>query len=208
MPSAPLTCRALLFDMDGTLVDSTVAVETIWTRAAEAHGLDPAEVIAYSHGRQTADTVDHFLPDLSGDGRRRITGELRQQEEQWPGRIDEIPGAADLMRQVLAAGMPAALVTSATRDLARARMAAAGVPLPGVLVTAEDVDHGKPAPDGYLLAAHRLGVDPADCLGFEDAPNGIAAARAAGTQLLVVGRDIPDLTTVRVGGDGHGTVNV
>ena len=178
-----LRARALLFDMDGTLVDSTAVVERVWVGFAQRYGLDAAEVISHAHGRLTVDTVEHFLPDQR-EAARAVAALDTQELDQLEG-IVEIPGAADLLRALAAA--PLAVITSAARELAHRRMAAAGVPVPEVLVSAEDVSTGKPSPEGYLGAARALGVAPADCLVFEDAEAGIRAGLAAGARVVVVG---------------------
>jgi len=176
-----------LFDMDGTLVDSTAIVEAAWGAFGAEHGLDPREILAFSHGRQTIDTITRFLPDLPYEERVEVVHALVADEVRRTDGIAEIPGAGALLRALLELGAPVALVTSAPRDLALSRMAAAGVPVPDVVVSAEDVPNGKPAPDCYLLGAERLGLAPTDCAAFEDAEAGIASAVAAGTHVVVVG---------------------
>ncbi|MFZ7087283.1 HAD-IA family hydrolase [Curtobacterium sp. RRHDQ10] len=188
--------RGILFDMDGTLVDSTAIVEAAWGSFGADHGIDPATILAFSHGRQTMDTVTHFLPDLSEDDRLAVAHALVADEVRrtsdvggpdGAGEIVEIEGAAAFVDALADLGVPVALVTSAPRDLAVSRMQAAGIRVPDVVVTAEDVPRGKPAPDCYLQGAALLGLDPADCIAFEDAPAGVASAIAAGTQVVVVG---------------------
>lgn len=174
---------AVLFDMDGTLVDSTVAVERIWRRFTERFALDHARVMAQSHGIRMIDTIRRFAPD--GVDPLEVEIDLAQVELSEVEGTREVPGAARLLASL--AGVPVALVTSASAPLARARMAAAGLPMPAVLVTAEDVPHGKPHPAPYLLAAERLGVEPADCVVFEDAPAGVQAGLAAGARVVIVG---------------------
>jgi sugar-phosphatase len=180
----PRTVDAALFDMDGTLVDSTAAVEASWTAFALDHGLDPAEVLPAVHGVRAADSIARYVPVDQVDV---ATGLLLEREMSMLDGVVGIPGAAELLAALPAAGIPTAIVTSAPRELAIARLGAGGVPVPSVLVTAEDVVHGKPAPDGYLEAARRLGVDPARCLVFEDAEAGILAGVAAGARVVVVG---------------------
>jgi sugar-phosphatase len=182
------TARGILFDMDGTLVDSTAIVEAAWGSFGADHGLDPATILAFSHGRQTIDTVTHFLPELPLEERLRLVEQLVADEVRRTDGIFEIDGAGAFVSALTDLGIPVALVTSAPRDLAVSRMEAAGVRVPDVVVTAEDVPHGKPAPDCYLQAAELLGIDPADCIAFEDAPAGIESAVASGAQVVVVGQ--------------------
>ncbi len=147
---------AILFDIDGTLVDSTAAVIRTWTTWAAKHGIDADEILRVCHGRRTEDTLGMFLP-----------------ADRW------------------------AAVTSGSRELMRARLTAAGLPIPEVLVSAEAVEAGKPEPEGYLKAAAALGRDIRRCLVVEDAPAGIHAGRAAGAQVLAVTTSHPasDLTS-------------
>ncbi|MFI5608148.1 HAD-IA family hydrolase [Amycolatopsis sp. NPDC051903] len=163
----------MLFDVDGVLVDSTASGERSWTRWAGEHGLDPAAVLDGVHGRRSAETVRRFLPeDQAGEGLRRID----ELEIGDAGTTVAIPGAAGLL-----AGLAGnwAVVTSASAPLLNARLAAAGLPLPPVVITAEDVERGKPDPAGYLLGARRVGVPIGECAIFEDSGNGLAAAVAA-----------------------------
>lgn len=197
-----LTAQTLLFDMDGTLVDSTAAVARTWGRFAARHGLDAAEVLASAHGQRTAETVAAHAP--AGTDLAAETAWLVAQDVADTDGTVAVPGAAAFL-----ASLPAdrwALVTSAGRDLAVRRMAAAGLPLPGVLVSADDVAAGKPSPEGFLKAAAMLGADPASAVVFEDAELGLLAARAAGCYPVVVGGHdgpaaqgrprIPDFTAV------------
>ena len=180
-----LQVRAIVFDMDGTLVDSTGVVEQVWGEFAARYGVDLPELFAFSHGRQAIDTVRRFLPDLDDDAQWAISDQLQADELLRLDGIVEIGGA-----EVFFHGIPAsrvALVTSAPRELALRRMEAAGMAFPLVTITSEDVSSGKPDPEGYLAAAARLGVEPRDMVVFEDAPAGIAAARASGATVVVVG---------------------
>ncbi|GAA0431983.1 HAD-IA family hydrolase [Leifsonia naganoensis] len=207
-----VTARGFLFDMDGTLVDSTPVVEHVWGEFSAAHGLDAAAVLEYAHGRPAPSTVAHFLPQYSAEERERMTDSLLEEEVTRTDGIVEIPGAAALIAALTDAGAPVALVTSAPRALAVARMEAAGVPLPAVVVTPADVEHGKPAPDPYLLGARRLGVPIADCVVFEDVEAGLRAGIDAGARTIVVGSyasatteglpRLPDHTGVAVTRDG------
>lgn len=173
---------AFLFDMDGTILTSIVAAERVWANWARKHGLDVEAFLPTIHGRRTIETIASLgLPgvDPETEARAVTAAELEDVEG-----IDAIAGAAAFL-----AGLPSdrwAVVTSAPRALAERRIAAAGLPSPAVMVAAEDVERGKPAPDCFLLAAQRLGRPIADCLVFEDAPAGIAAAEAAGASVVVV----------------------
>jgi len=183
-PPLELTAAAALFDMDGTLVDSTALVEALWTRFCTEHGVDVDTLLAYSHGRRTPDIVARFLPDASPDDRAVVSAELEARELAVTDGIVEIPGAAALLSSL---PVPWAVVTSAPRELAVRRMAAAGLPLPEVLVPADDLEHGKPHPEGYLSAAALLGVVPGTCVAFEDAEPGVRSALGAGARVVVVG---------------------
>ena len=181
--AATLTARAVLFDMDGTLVDSTAIVEQVWGEFAVRYGLDIAEILRTSHGVQAGDTVRRFAPP--GTDVVALTAELGAMERVRTEGIVALPGAADLLRSLPADSV--ALVTSADRILADIRMGAAGLAMPATAVTADLVTRGKPHPEGYLRAAELLGVDPADAVVFEDAPAGIAAGLAAGIRTVAIG---------------------
>lgn len=174
------TFDAVLFDMDGTLVDSTPAVERSWAIWGAEYGLTRS-VLEAGHGQPASQLVRAVLgPDRLDEGLRRIADlELHDIED-----ITVLPGAAALLAAVPADR--AAIVTSATRELAMARITAAGLAAPAALVTFDDVTHGKPDPEPFLTGAARLGVDPRRCLVVEDAPAGIAAAQAAGCATLAV----------------------
>ncbi|HEV2637991.1 MAG TPA: HAD-IA family hydrolase [Actinocrinis sp.] len=175
--------QALLFDMDGTLVDSGAVVDRTWRRFAVRHGLDGDEVVSAAQGRRSIDTVTRFVApgvDAAAEAARTLAEEI----EDLDG-IVALPGARELLATVPAGRW--AMVTSAPRDLAVGRMAAAGLPLPGVVITAEDVRHGKPHPEGYLAAAARLGVAADAAVVFEDTDAGLAAAGSAGALQVAVG---------------------
>ncbi|WKK72156.1 HAD-IA family hydrolase [Rathayibacter oskolensis] len=177
-----LRARAALFDMDGTLVDSTAVVETIWRDFADRFGLDRARILGAVHGVRAEDSVRRFAPE--GTDVAAIVDELNAYELEHTEGTLEIPGAVAFLAALPRARV--ALVTSASPALAAGRLAAAGV-LPDTVVTAADVTRGKPAPDGYLLAAERLGAAPADAIVFEDAEAGIRAGLDAGMRVVVVG---------------------
>jgi sugar-phosphatase len=179
--------RSLLLDMDGTLVDSDAVVERVWSAWAAEHGLVVAEVLRVTHGRQPHASLALLLPDRPveqnlADERRFLAQELADLEG-----VVAMPGAAALLAALRELGVPHALVTSASAPLARARMAAAGLPLPPAVVSAERVRASKPEPEGFVTAARELGSAPADCVVFEDAPAGIAAGVAAGMRVVGVG---------------------
>jgi sugar-phosphatase len=205
MPVLELTATAALFDMDGTLVDSTAVVEAIWRDFCRRHRVDEAVLVPWSHGRRTPDTVRHFLPDAPCDDVAAIVADLERREGATMTGIVEIPGARTLLESL---DLPWAVVTSAPRDLAVRRMSAAGLPVPEVLVPADETEQGKPHPDGYLTAAGLLGVKPGDCVVFEDADPGVRAALESGARVVVVGTldspvtrgldRVPDLTPLRL----------
>ena len=176
-----LCCRALLFDMDGVLVDSTAAVARVWTVWARKHGLDPGTVVKMAHGRPSISTIRELLPRADHDAEDR---EVERMEIEDVEGIVALPGAAELLRAVPANRY--AIVTSATRRLAEVRLRSAGLPVPENLVTARDAKRGKPNPDPYLMGASILGVPPAECVVIEDAPSGIRAGKAAGGRVVAL----------------------
>ena len=171
----------MLSDLDGVLVDSGAAIERTWRTFAERHGLDTASVLAESHGRRSVDLIRLVAPDL--DAAAEAAAIEREEIESVEGLLP-LPGARELVSSVPADRF--AVVTSGSRALAVARLRAAGLPVPEVLVTAEQVEAGKPDPAGYLRAAALLGVDPSECLVLEDAPAGVAAGLAAGMTVIAV----------------------
>ena len=182
--SGRLRARALLLDMDGTLVDSTDDVEKHWTLWAERRGLDPVDVLVHAHGSPSRQTVARFVDAAE------VAAETAWVEGLSLHTAEEraLPGASDLLAQRF---LPVAVVTSATRAVAPVRLRRAGLPVPAVLVSADDVERGKPDPAPYLLAAARLGVAAGDCVGVEDTPAGLASMRAAGVSALAVATTFP-----------------
>ena len=173
---------AILLDMDGTIVNSIKAAERIWSAWALRHGLDVEAFLPTLHGMRSVETVRRL--GLAGVDPEAEAAAITQAEIDDVAGVEPIPGAPEL----LAALPPArwAVVTSAPRALALSRIGAAGLPHPPLLVAAEDVERGKPAPDCFHLAAGRLGTTADRCLVCEDSPAGIAAAEDAGARVLVV----------------------
>lgn len=176
------TYRAFLFDMDGTILTSIAAAERVWGRWASSYGIDVERFLPTIHGARAVDTIRRLnLPNVDPElEAARIT----QWELEDLAGIHPIGGAVEFL-----GGLPIerwAIVTSAPRELALRRIAAAGLPEPEVLISAEDVRQGKPAPDGYLLGMQRLNINADECLVFEDAHVGINAAKAAGTDVVVI----------------------
>ncbi|MWB98199.1 HAD-IA family hydrolase [Agromyces seonyuensis] len=185
-----LTARGLLFDMDGTLVDSLDVVVRIWSGFAVDQGLDPEVVLAAAHGVRMEDTIARFAPE--GSDLDALHDRFQRMELEDVGGVREVPGARALL-----ASLPSdrfAIVTSATPELYRIRMEAAGLPLGATVVDAGSVSAGKPAPDPYLRGAALLGVDPTDTIVFEDAEAGIRSGLAAGATVVVVGDHESDAT--------------
>ncbi|MGE1172450.1 HAD-IA family hydrolase [Pseudomonas sp. BW7P1] len=173
---------AFLFDMDGTVLNSIAAAERIWAAWAVRHGVDVETFLPSIHGVRAIDTITRLnLPGVDAEAQAAFITEAEIEDVEG---IVEIAGAAAFLKSLPANQW--AMVTSAPRDLALRRMAAAGIPEPAVMITAEDVTAGKPDPAGYTLAAKRLGLEPADCLIFEDAAVGIQAAEAAGAPLMII----------------------
>ena len=177
------TFAAFLFDMDGTLLDSIPSANRAWSAWAARHGVNFEEMRKHMHGMRAVETIRRWGPahlDVEAEYAALTIAEMEDVDD-----IIAISGA-----EAFLAALPAdrwALVTSAPRNLALRRIEAAGLPMPPLLVTADEVTNGKPAPDCFLMAAEKLGVSPQDCLVWEDAPAGIAAAKAAGMACIVIG---------------------
>lgn len=178
------TFDAVIFDNDGTLVDSSASVERSWVRWAREHGIAPERLRGF-HGMPAAAIIEQIGPHLDA---RDALARIEELEIADVTGIVALPGVLEAIAVLSGAEPPApfAIATSATRALAEIRLAAAGIDVPAGFVTVEDVERGKPHPDPFLLAAERLGVDPARALVCEDAPSGIDAARAAGCTVLAV----------------------
>jgi sugar-phosphatase len=210
-----LTANALLLDMDGTVVNSDAVVERVWRAWATGHGLDADEALKVVHGRQGWATMAALLPDRPMEQNHADNRVLLAQETADTDGVVAVAGAPAFMAAV--AALPHALVTSADLALATARMAAAGLPMPRVRVTAECVGASKPDPEGFLKGAAELGFAPADCVAFEDSDAGITAARAAGMRVVGVGPralamapdlHVPDLTHLAVTAHADGTIEL
>jgi len=200
-----IRARAVLLDMDGTLVDSTAVVERLWLAWAEPHGIDPETVLSVVHGRQGHQSMAIMLPERDHAINLRENDEMLATETNDVDGLIEISGAKALLEALLP--YPHAIVTSANVALMTARMQAAGLTVPAIAVTAESVSASKPDPEGFLLGAKMLGVEPADCVVFEDSGAGIQAGLAAGMRVLGVGKHaaahsptylVDDLTQVAV----------
>lgn len=201
----PLTCEAIIFDLDGVLVDSNAISERHWQRWAEEQGVAYEKIATSHHGRPTAEIIREVAPhlDAEAEAERKEGREATDTEG-----LRAFEGASALIQ-----GLPEgrwAIATSGRHRTATIRLEHTGLPQPETLVTADDVAQGKPAPDPYLLAAERLDMDPQRCVVFEDAPAGVEAAQRAGAQVVAVASTnspdalgaaevvVPRLTDVRV----------
>lgn len=172
-------CSAILFDLDGVLVDSTRSVDRFWRLWAKDNGLDPETAVNVAHGRRTIETLRILVPHLNAEAE---ADRLEKLEAHSTEGVTVMPGAAELVNTLPSDGW--CVVTSGTRYLATRRLAAGNLPVPDILVTADDVKNGKPHPEPYLKGAELLGVDPNKCLVVEDAPAGIQAGHAAGMKVI------------------------
>lgn len=179
-------CAAVLFDLDGVLVDSTRSVERQWRIWARARGIDEEKAVAIAHGVRAVEVIRAIAPHLDAEAEVR---KLESQEAADHDGVAVMPGAADLVRAI--PDRRWGVVTSGRRNLATARLKLAGIPIPRVMVTAGDVVDGKPHPEPYLKGAERLGINPAECLVIEDAPAGIRSAHAGGMKVIALTSTYP-----------------
>jgi sugar-phosphatase len=209
------SCSAILFDLDGVLVDSTRAVDREWREWARRKGVDGDAVMAIAHGVRTIEVIRRVAPHLRAEAE---VLELESREADHQEGVHVMPGAVALVRSIPEGRW--GVVTSGTRLLASARLRFCGLPVPKVLVTADDVANGKPHPEPYLKGAARLGFEPTDCLVIEDAPAGIRSARTGGmkvvgitstyaaSKLVEVDALVTGLAQIQVGRDGTSKLNV
>jgi sugar-phosphatase len=178
---------AFLFDMDGTLLDSSAVVDRVWGTWARQNGFDAAALLADVHGVRAEDTIRRFAGpamDVAKETQWILEAEVRDVEG-----VIAVEGIHAFIERLDPGTW--AIVTSAPRALAEARLGAVNLPIPAVMITAEDVQRGKPDPQGFLLGAARLGVPISQCLVFEDSAAGVAAAKAAGADVAIVGALVP-----------------
>ena len=174
-----ITAQAMLFDMDGVLINSIPAVERVWSRWAASRGLDVHEVLRHAHGRPSIATLRDLLPDADHEAENRV---IEQAEIDDVADIVPLPGIVELLEALPPQRW--AIVTSCTRPLAEVRIRAAGLPVPQRLITSSDITQGKPHPEPYLKGAAGLGFAPEACLVVEDALAGIASGRSAGARVI------------------------
>jgi sugar-phosphatase len=179
-------CSAILFDLDGVLVDSTRSVTRQWRLWAEEHSIDPDQTVSIAHGRRSIEVIRILAPHLDAE---KETVRLEAREAADLEGVEVMPGAADLLRSIPDGRW--CVVTSGTRRLATSRLRLANLPIPKVLVSADDVVQGKPHPEPYLKGAELLGMKPQDCLVIEDAPFGIEAAHAGGMKAIALPTTFP-----------------
>ena len=174
-------CRGVLFDLDGVLVDSTPAVARVWAWWARQHGFDADKVVREAHGKPSIATIRELLPNADQAAENR---EVERREIEDVEGVIPLPGAVELLRALPPEKWT--IVTSCTRQLAEVRIGAAGLPKPKLMVTSNDIRHGKPHPEPYLKGAQILGAAGAECVVIEDAPAGIRAGKAAGAHVVAL----------------------
>ncbi len=179
-------CSAILFDLDGVLVDSTHSVTRQWRIWANENNLDSARLLEIAHGRRTIEVVQLLTPHLATADE---VAKIEQREAADTEGVRVMPGAAELVASIPNGRW--GVVTSGTRHLATSRLGLANIPIPVVLISADDVVEGKPNPEPYLKGAQRLGVDPSECVVIEDAPAGILAAHAGGMKVIALASTYP-----------------
>jgi mannitol-1-/sugar-/sorbitol-6-phosphatase len=191
-----ISCAALLFDLDGVLINSTPAVARVWSRWALERGFNPEEVVSRAHGRPSLTTIRDYLPNADHEAENR---EVERREIADLEGVIPLPGALDLL-----GSLPVdrwTIVTSCTRALAEVRIRAAGLPLPRRMITSNDIQHGKPHPEPYLKGAAILGFLPEDCVVVEDVPAGVRAGKAAGARVIAFTTTVQPAALKEAGAD-------
>ncbi len=191
-----IQCKAVLFDLDGVLIDSTRAVARVWHRWAIEHGFDPDEVIARAHGRPSLTTVREYLPHADHAAENR---EVERREMEDLDGVVLLPGSLRLLTELPSDRWT--IVTSCTRPLAETRLRAAGLPVPEQMVTSNDIKNGKPHPEPYLKGASALGFAATECVVVEDVPAGIRAGKAAGATVIAFRTTVKDAELKAAGAD-------
>jgi len=191
-----IRCSALLFDLDGVLIDSTPAVARVWHGWAVEHGLDPETVVRMAHGRPSRTTIRELLPNADIDREDR---EVERREIADLDGVVLLPGARELLNILPTERWT--IATSGTRPLAEVRLRAAGLPIPTTMITSTDVKIGKPDPEPYLKAAAKLGFAASDCIVLEDAPAGVRAGKAAGARVITFLTTMPRRVLEDAGAD-------
>lgn len=199
MGAVKIQCRAVLFDLDGVLVDSTPAVARVWTGWALKHGFDPESVVRLAHGRTSLATIRELLPDAGQAAHVAEDRDVERGEIEDVADVVPLPGALELLNSLPVDRW--AVVTSGTRPLAEVRIRAAGLPVPRYLVTATEITHSKPHPEPYLLGAKSVSVVPRDCVVIEDSPSGIRSGRSAGAKVLALRTTALEPELVSAGAD-------
>ena len=200
MTTTNTTCKGLLVDMDGVLVDSTPAVARVWSRWAIRHNLEPVSTVQFAHGRTSLASIQELLPRASAAEHLSENDWMEQAEIEDVADVVALPGAKELLAGVAPGQL--AVVTSATRALAEVRLRAAGLwQHVHRIVTASDIQHGKPDPEPYQKGAIALGFAPGDCIVIEDAPSGTLSGKAAGCRVLAVRTTTEDRALLAAGAD-------
>jgi sugar-phosphatase len=197
--------QAILFDLDGVLVDSTTCAGRIWKVWAQEQGLDPERMVQLAHGRPTIETIRMVAPQLDAQFE---AAKIEEREVNDVDGLKALPGARELLTKLPPERF--AIVTSGSRRLATARLRAAGLPVPERMITADDITHGKPNPEPYLNGAQLLGFKPEECMVFEDAPAGIRAGKAAGMIVIAFPTTFPldELSAADCVAESLGSVHV
>ena len=191
-----LTADAMLFDLDGVLIDSTPAVARVWTQWAIKHGFEPEKTVREAHGRPSIESIRELLPDADHEAENR---EVERQEIEDTDGVVPLPGALALLTSLPLNRW--AIVTSCTRPLAEVRIRTAGLPVPPIMITSSDITNGKPHPEPYITGARALGFTPDACLVVEDVPAGIRSGKAAGARVIALRTTLPDGDLIASGAD-------